>query len=91
MKINTSRDDQEHRFILTPSPDDDYFRVDPKNGSLFLVISPDREAVQELQAKVKVVMSKRGRNLAHVIYPVYPSDLGNKKRGKARIISTANS
>ncbi|KAF6213522.1 hypothetical protein GE061_011242 [Apolygus lucorum] len=79
MKINTSRDDQEHRFSLSPSPDSDYFRVDPRNGSLFLVISPDREAVHELQAKVKVVLSKRSRNLAHVIYPVYPSDIDDNE------------
>ena len=53
------------------------FRIDPQNGSLFLMASPDRETTPLLQAKIKVnPIHKRPRKIAQIIYPVYPDDLG---------------
>ncbi|XP_073992691.1 cadherin 89D isoform X2 [Rhodnius prolixus] len=75
LKINVSREGVDYKFSIVPSPDSALFKIHPKNGSLYLIASPDREKTNSLQAKIKVSIGKRARNLPHMIYPVYPDDL----------------
>lgn len=46
------------------------FVVDPRNGTLYLVRSPDREIRDKYEIIVRAEKHKVGRNLPHMIYPV---------------------
>ncbi|KAL1115659.1 hypothetical protein AAG570_005949, partial [Ranatra chinensis] len=78
LKINITNG-EEVRFSLVPTLVEGAFQVDPTNGTLYLMRSPDREVTPVLQAKVKVNPVKRGRSNGEskprVVYPLYPDDL----------------
>ncbi|KAL1465639.1 hypothetical protein WDU94_005192 [Cyamophila willieti] len=42
------------KFSIAPNEHNEYFTVDPYNGSLYLVTSPDREQIEELTVTVRV-------------------------------------
>ncbi|KAJ1529702.1 hypothetical protein ONE63_006456 [Megalurothrips usitatus] len=48
------------------------FRVDPRNGTLLLTESPDRELRARYEVTVRVDFNKKGRALAHPAHVVYP-------------------
>lgn len=60
------------------------FRVDPRNGTLVLTESPDRELRPRYEVTVRVDINKKGRALGHAAHLVYPvgeerlSDLGKE-------------
>lgn len=62
-------------YSLVQSHDSSMFYVGPKNGSLYLVISPDREQQVRLEVRVKVELLKRSRSMANLIYPPSPEQL----------------
>lgn len=68
------------RFTLIPDVHSSYFSVNPGNGSVHLVKSPDRELTPVLKAKIRVDrLSKKGKSV-QMIYPMQPDafvDLGN--------------
>lgn len=60
---------QNLKYSIVPSQDSNSFNIDPKNGTLFLVTSPDRETKMKYEVKVRVDRLKRGRGMATFIYP----------------------
>lgn len=65
------------KFSIAPNEHNEYFTVDPYNGSLYLVNSPDRERIAELTVTVRVdKISRRGKTL-QMIYPLGPESLNN--------------
>lgn len=58
------------RFTLIPDEQSLYFNVNPSNGSVHLMKSPDREVTPVLKAKIRVDrLSKRGKSV-QMIYPL---------------------
>lgn len=58
------------RFTLIPDEQSSYFSVNPSNGSVHLMKSPDREVTPVLKAKIRVDrLSKRGKSV-QMIYPL---------------------
>ncbi|KAL4702872.1 hypothetical protein ACJJTC_003995 [Scirpophaga incertulas] len=59
-------------FILNENDTDikNTFLVDPKNGTLFMIRSPDREMKDTYEVLVRAERQKVGRELPHMIYPV---------------------
>ncbi|XP_066903672.1 cadherin-89D isoform X2 [Halyomorpha halys] len=70
LQVNTTQNGLQ--FTLIDGEDSSYFSVGERNGSVYLIISPDREKQSLLRTKIKVDAIKKGRKL---VYPVYPSDL----------------
>jgi len=73
------------------------FRVDSRNGTVFLIQSPDREERDRHEVVVRVEPAKRGRAMAaHMIYPVPEErlkELGTSSRGiraRVAVISAKN-
>lgn len=56
------------KFGLETSNDVDAFSIDPKNGTLFLQVSPDRETKAKYEVKIRGERVKRGRSMGF-IYP----------------------
>ncbi|XP_014239374.1 cadherin-89D [Cimex lectularius] len=79
LKINVTNNDMDYKFSLIPTVDMSAFLINQKNGTLYLTVSPDREVVHILQAKIKVTLIKRAKNMAHVVYPIYPNDLNSNE------------
>ncbi|GBP73817.1 Cadherin-89D [Eumeta japonica] len=50
------------------------FVVDPRNGTLYLVRSPDREVRDMYEVMIRAERQKIGRELPHMIYPI-PDDM----------------
>lgn len=50
------------------------FVIDPRNGTLYLVRSPDRETKDNYEIIVRAERQKNSRQLPHMIYPV-PDDM----------------
>lgn len=68
-----------------PTAPPSMFRVDPRNGTLILTESPDREARGRYEVTVRVDFHKKGRAMSHggphMVYPVAEerlSDLGKE-------------
>ena len=60
---------QNLKYSVVPSVDSNAFNIDPKNGTLYLVKSPDREVKMKYEVKIRVDRIKRGRGMATFIYP----------------------
>lgn len=59
---------QNIKFSIVPWKDGGVFSVDPRNGTLYLLVKPDREEKAKYEVKVKVDKLKRGRGMT-LIYP----------------------
>ncbi|KAI5749559.1 hypothetical protein M8J76_008291 [Diaphorina citri] len=74
------------KFSIAPNEHNEFFTVDPYNGSLYLVVSPDREQIGELTVTVRVdKISRRGKTL-QMIYPLRPESLNNLGPNEVKII-----
>ncbi|KAK3923914.1 Cadherin-89D [Frankliniella fusca] len=65
------------------------FRVDPRNGTLVLTESPDREVRSRYEVTVRVDVSKKGRSLtspAHVVYPVNEDRLTDLAPNEVKVV-----
>ncbi|XP_034250844.1 cadherin-89D [Thrips palmi] len=71
------------------APPPSMFRVDPRNGTLVLTESPDREVRGRYEVTVRVDMSKKGRALtppAHVVYPVAEERLTDLAHNEVKVV-----
>lgn len=62
------------------------FVVDPRNGTLYLVKSPDREIKEKYEIVVRAEKPKLGRNLPHMIYPVPEEDLEGLTKYDVKVV-----
>ncbi|KAJ8965387.1 hypothetical protein NQ317_004639 [Molorchus minor] len=53
------------------------FRIDPRNGSLYIVESPDREQKALYELIIRLDQYKVGRDMTVMVYPVTNERLGN--------------
>lgn len=76
------------KFSIAPNEHNEYFTVDSYNGSLYLVVSPDREQIGELTVTVRVdKISRRGKTL-QMIYPLGPESLNTLGKLEDMVINT---
>lgn len=62
------------------------FVVDPRNGTLYLVKTPDREIKDKYEIVVRAEKPKMGRNLPHMIYPVPDEDLEGLTKHDVKVV-----
>ncbi|CAB0038612.1 unnamed protein product, partial [Trichogramma brassicae] len=74
--------------IVADQPGDakQHFSLDPVNGSLYLLTSPDREQRGHYELKVRVDKIKIGRGMPIMIYPVEGERLNGLGPNEARIV-----
>lgn len=82
---------QNLRYALVTDGDSEVtktFKIDPHTGSLYIIMSPDREKKALYELKVRLDKYKVGRDMTMVVYPVAReklSDLGKKEiRGRLK-------
>lgn len=71
------------RYSIAADKDDDVkqiFKIDPRNGTLFVVKSPDRELKSRYELIIRLEEFKIRRDMAVMVYPVSSDRLG--KLGK---------
>ncbi|KAL3277702.1 hypothetical protein HHI36_013047 [Cryptolaemus montrouzieri] len=77
------------RYSLVAEGDSDVrrmFRVDPRNGTLFIIESPDRERKARYELVIKLEESKIGRDMTAMVYPVTSERLGKLGLNEVKII-----
>ncbi|GLH03452.1 Cadherin-89D [Gryllus bimaculatus] len=74
------------KFSIEEGNDSKMFEVDPNNGTLYLVSSPDREKKSRLEVKVKAESVKKGRALPVMLYPVHPDRFADLAPNEVKII-----
>ncbi|XP_043259305.1 cadherin-89D [Colletes gigas] len=62
------------------------FSIDPRNGSLYLMMDVDREVNDRYEAKVRVDRVKIGRGMPVMIYPVVGERLNGLAPNEARVV-----
>uniref|UniRef100_A0ABD2X656 Cadherin domain-containing protein n=1 Tax=Trichogramma kaykai TaxID=54128 RepID=A0ABD2X656_9HYME len=74
--------------IVADQPGDakQHFSLDPVNGSLYLLTSPDREQRGHYELKVRVDKIKIGRGMPIMIYPVEGERLNGLGPNEARVV-----
>jgi hypothetical protein len=64
-------------FTLLPGPDVSHFYIDSRNGTLYLMSTPDREVQSYYVIRVKAEVIKKGRqNRPVLVYPMLEDQLG---------------
>nr|CAD7427729.1 unnamed protein product [Timema monikensis] len=58
------------KFSLVPTPGSDSFRIQPRNGTLYVVKSLDRETTDKYELRVRVDNVKKGRGMPVLLYPL---------------------
>ncbi|XP_012282982.1 cadherin-89D [Orussus abietinus] len=76
------------RFSIVADGSDsrDFFTIDPRNGTLFLVSEVDREVRDLYEVKVRVERVKHGRGMPVMIYPVVGERLNGLALNEAKVI-----
>ncbi|KAJ8945983.1 hypothetical protein NQ318_017099 [Aromia moschata] len=62
------------------------FRIDPRNGSLFIMESPDREKKDLYELIIRLDQYKVGRDMAVMVYPVTNERLGNLGLNEVKVV-----
>ena len=62
------------------------FRIDPRNGSLFITESPDREKKALYELIIRLDQYKVGRDMTVMVYPVTSERLGNLGLNEVKVI-----
>jgi hypothetical protein len=62
------------------------FRIDPRNGTLFIVESPDREKKALYELVIRLDQYKVGRDMTVMVYPVTNERLGNLGLNEVKVI-----
>lgn len=65
----------------------DMFRIDSRNGTLFIVKSPDREFRALYELRIRLDQYKVGRDMTIMIYPVTNEKLGDLGKNSFRALS----
>ncbi|XP_075211152.1 cadherin 89D [Lycorma delicatula] len=63
------------KFSIVSSEYSSLFNVEPNNGSVFLIESPDREKNDRLEVTIRAQPAKRSRTFPTMLYPVHLTDL----------------
>lgn len=88
LNVTTSSKNEQIRYSIVMDGSDarDHFNLDPRNGSLYLLTSPDREARDTYELRVRVDKVKTARGMPVMIYPVVGERLNGLGPNEARII-----
>lgn len=90
LKINTTTPDDSYRWNIINEPGvirNEDFKIDPINGTLWLVRSLDREEKDVYRLKIRAdKMGREGRNVPEMMYPVMDSRLKGLSENEVRII-----
>lgn len=62
------------------------FKIDPRNGTLFIVESPDREEKALYELKIRLDQYKVGRDMTVMVYPVTNDRLGDLGLNEVKVI-----
>ncbi|CAG9765181.1 unnamed protein product [Ceutorhynchus assimilis] len=62
------------------------FKIDPKNGTLFIIDSPDREMKALYELVIRLDQYKVGRDMTVMVYPVTNEKLGNLGLNEVKVI-----
>ncbi|KAK9754964.1 Cadherin domain [Popillia japonica] len=62
------------------------FKIDPKNGSLYIIESPDREIKDRYEIHVRLDQYKVGRDMTVMVYPVTNEKLSDIGLNEVKII-----
>ncbi|PSN37469.1 Cadherin-89D [Blattella germanica] len=74
------------KFSIIPSSGSEEFDIEPNNGTLYMVTSPDRERRARYNLKVRAELLKRGRSLPIMLYPLASARLADLAPNEVRII-----
>lgn len=88
LNVSDDNKDEQIRYSIVLDEGDgrEHFSLDPKNGSLYLLTSPDREVRDRYELKVRVDKVKTSRGMPVMIYPVVGERLNGLGPNEARII-----
>ena len=90
LQLNVSEghksDHLRYSIVVDGSDARDHFSLDPKNGSLYLLTSPDREVRNQYTLKVRVDKVKTSRGMPVMIYPVVGERLNGLGPNEAKIV-----
>lgn len=75
-----------YSIVMDGGDSREHFLLDSKNGSLYLITSPDRETRDEYELKVRVDKVKTARGMPVMIYPVVGERLNGLAPNEAKII-----
>lgn len=75
LTLNLSETYQPHRLRFTIVPDSDkeiakMFKVQPRNGTVYITESPDREKRDKYEFKIRLDRIKFGRGMPVMVYPI---------------------
>ncbi|XP_044262289.1 cadherin-89D isoform X1 [Tribolium madens] len=62
------------------------FRIDPRNGTLYIIESPDREKKALYELIIRLEQYKVGRDMTVMVYPVTNERLGNLGLNEVKVI-----
>ncbi|XP_058809929.1 cadherin-89D [Phymastichus coffea] len=88
LNVSDVHKDEQMRYSIVVDGSDvrDHFSLEPKNGSLYLLTSPDYETRQRYELKVRVDKVKTARGMPVMIYPVTGERLNGLGPNEAKII-----
>ena len=88
LNVSDSYKNEQIRYSIVMDGSDarDHFSLDSKNGSLYLLTSPDREKRDRYELKVRVDKVKTARGMPVMIYPVVGERLNGLGPNEAKII-----
>jgi len=78
LNVTESYRGQNVKFGLVHTNDVEAFSIDPKNGTLYLDVSPDRETKAKYEVKIRAERMRRGRGMGFIYPPPMDklSDIG---------------
>nr|CAD7263745.1 unnamed protein product [Timema shepardi] len=74
------------KFSLVPTPGSDSFRIQPRNGTLYVVKSLDRETTDKYELRVRVDNVKKGRGMPVLLYPLPTHRLADLAANEVKVI-----
>ncbi|XP_045465404.1 cadherin-89D [Harmonia axyridis] len=77
------------RYSIVGEKNDDnkkIFKIDPRNGTLFVVMSPDREKKSRYELIIKLEEFKIRRDMTVMVYPVSSDRLGKLGLNEVKVI-----
>ncbi|XP_060524594.1 cadherin-89D isoform X2 [Cylas formicarius] len=77
------------RFTIEAEKNSDIkrmFHIDPRNGTLFIMESPDREKRSKYEFVIRLDQFKVGRDMAVMIYPVTNDKLGHLGLNEVKVV-----
>ncbi|KAK6627853.1 hypothetical protein RUM44_010332 [Polyplax serrata] len=74
------------RYSIVPGLDSGDFSINPANGTLTLLVKPDRETKVKYELKVRVDRIKKGRGMISFIYPPSENKMADVGSDEVKII-----